>query len=52
MTLGVVDAAQAQVGTDLTLVWGEPQGGALSAPWLEPHRQMDIRATVTTVHED
>ena len=52
MTLGVVDAAQAQVGTELTLVWGEPQGGALSAPWLEPHRQMDIRATVTTVHED
>ena len=52
MTPGVVDAAQAQVGTDLTLVWGEPQGGALSAPWLEPHRQMDIHATVTTVHED
>lgn len=52
LTLGVVEPTHAQVGNELTLVWGEPRDGALSAPWLEPHRQMDIRATVTKVHED
>lgn len=52
LTLGVVAPEHAQVGRELTLVWGEPEGGALSAPWLEPHRQVEIRATVTRVHED
>jgi len=52
LTLGVVDPAHAQVGQQLTLVWGEPESGGLSSPWLEPHRQVEIRAMVTTVHED
>jgi hypothetical protein len=30
----------------VSVVWGEPDGGAKSFPWLEPHRQMEIRATV------
>ena len=29
----------------VSVIWGEPEGGAKS-PWLEPHRQMEIRATV------
>jgi vanillate/3-O-methylgallate O-demethylase len=28
------------------LVWGEDGGGARSAPWIEPHEQVEIRATV------
>jgi vanillate/3-O-methylgallate O-demethylase len=28
------------------LVWGEEGGGAKSAPWIEPHVQVKIRATV------
>jgi len=46
LSLAVVDAEHAAPGTELTVVWGEPEGGAKSEPWLEPHRQVEIRATV------
>ena len=46
LSTAVVDAALAAPGTELSVLWGEPEGGALSRPWIEPHRQMKIRATV------
>jgi vanillate/3-O-methylgallate O-demethylase len=33
-------------GTEVVLVWGENGGGKRSAPWIEPHEQVRIRATV------
>jgi glycine cleavage system aminomethyltransferase T len=46
VSLGILDPAHAQLGTELTLVWGEPNNGARSSKWLEPHRQVEVRATV------
>ncbi len=46
LSVAVVEPELAAPGTELTLIWGEPDGGAKSAPWLEPHRQVEIRATV------
>ncbi len=43
LALAVVDRSYATPGTELTLVWGEPDGGT-SKPTVEPHRQMEIRA--------
>jgi vanillate/3-O-methylgallate O-demethylase len=46
LSLAVLEPELAEPGTRVTVVWGEPDGGAKSAPWLEPHRQVEIRATV------
>jgi vanillate/3-O-methylgallate O-demethylase len=46
LSLAVVSAEFAEPGKRVTVVWGEPEGGAKSRPWLEPHRQVRIRATV------
>jgi vanillate/3-O-methylgallate O-demethylase len=46
MSLGSVDEAYSKPGTEVTFVWGEEGGGAKSAPWIEPHHQVTIRATV------
>ncbi len=46
MSLGSVDSAYSGPGTEVVLVWGEEGGGAKSTPWIEPHRQVNIRATV------
>ncbi|MDX5411426.1 MAG: aminomethyl transferase family protein [Rhodobacterales bacterium] len=46
MSTAVIDAEHAVPGTKLTLVWGEPDGGAKSAPWIEPHRQVKVTVTV------
>lgn len=46
VSLGVLDPKHAALGSELTLVWGEPDGGARSRRWLEPHRQVEVRATV------
>jgi len=46
LSLASVDDAHAEPGTDVTLVWGEDGGGSRSAPWIEPHVQVQIRATV------
>lgn len=49
LSLAVVDPAFAEPGTRVSVVWGEPDGGAKSHPWLETHRQVEIGATVAPV---
>ncbi|MDY6945140.1 MAG: aminomethyltransferase family protein [Pseudomonadota bacterium] len=44
LSLGVVDAS-VSVGDELTLLWGEEQGGTRK-PTVEPHRQCEIRVKV------
>ena len=48
LTLAVLDAEQAEPGTEVTLVWGEPDGGS-AKPTVEPHVQAEIRAVVCPV---
>jgi vanillate/3-O-methylgallate O-demethylase len=43
-TLGILDPKFAAPGTEVTFVWGEPE--SRRSKYLEPHRQMEIRATV------
>jgi len=45
VSLAVLEAAHAQPGTEVTVVWGE-DGGASSKPTVERHAQVEIRATV------
>jgi glycine cleavage system aminomethyltransferase T len=45
LSLGVVDSAYGEPGTEVTLIWGE-EGGGSSKPTVERHRQVEIRATV------
>lgn len=45
LSLAVVEPEYAKPGARVSVLWGEPDGGAKS-PWLEPHRQMEIGATV------
>ncbi|WP_174296922.1 aminomethyl transferase family protein [Sphingomonas bacterium] len=45
VSLAVVDAEHAAIGTEVTLVWGEPDGGSRK-PQVERHRQFEVRATV------
>ena len=42
LTLAVLDAAHAEPGTEVTFVWGEPDGGS-SKPTVERHVQTEIR---------
>jgi vanillate/3-O-methylgallate O-demethylase len=46
LSLAVVEPEYAEPGTRVSVLWGEPEGGAKSSPWLEPHRQVEIGATV------
>jgi vanillate/3-O-methylgallate O-demethylase len=46
-SLGMVDEADAIDGNELTLIWGEPDGGS-EKPTVERHVQMPIRVTVST----
>lgn len=46
VALACVDEAHAAEGTELQLLWGEPDGG-LSRPTVEPHVQMKLRGTIT-----
>jgi glycine cleavage system aminomethyltransferase T len=48
LTLAVVDAPYAKPGTEVTLVWGEENGGT-AKPTVEPHAQREIRAVVSPV---
>jgi hypothetical protein len=48
LTLAVLDAEHAEPGTEVTLVWGEPDGGS-AKPTVEPHVQFEIRAVVCPV---
>jgi syringate O-demethylase len=45
LSLATVDVAEAAPGTELTLVWGEENGGTRK-PTVEPHRQIELRVTV------
>jgi syringate O-demethylase len=46
LTLAVLDKEHAEPGTEVTLIWGEPDGGT-SKPTVEPHVQKEIRAIVS-----
>jgi len=46
LTLAMVDEAVAEPGTEVVLLWGEPDGGTRK-PTVEPHVQTEIRATVS-----
>jgi syringate O-demethylase len=48
LTLAVLDAEHAEPGTEVTLVWGEPDGGT-AKPTVEPHEQVEMRAIVSPV---
>ena len=48
LTLAVLDPEHAEPGTEVTLVWGERDGGT-SKPTVEPHEQVEIRAIVSPV---
>lgn len=48
LSLAMVDEAYAQPGTELILVWGEPNGGSRK-PSVERHVQTEIRVTVGPV---
>src|ERR1700730_7171372 len=48
LSLGVVDVAHSEPGTQVTLVWGEEERGA-TKPTVERHTQAEIRATVASV---
>ena len=45
LSLAIVDAALAEPGTEVTVVWGEGGGGS-TKPTVERHRQVELRATV------
>jgi len=47
LSLGVVDP-DVEIGTELTLVWGEENGGSRK-PTVERHRQAEIRVVVSPV---
>lgn len=48
LTLAMVDPEFAEPGTQVSLLWGEPNGGTRK-PTVEPHIQTEIRATVSPV---
>ncbi|NJC06662.1 syringate O-demethylase [Sphingomonas kaistensis] len=48
LTLAMLDADHAEPGTQVTLLWGEPDGGTRK-PTVERHVQTEIRATVASV---
>jgi len=47
LSLGVVDP-DVEIGTEVRIVWGEPGGGTKKAT-VERHKQIEIRATVSSV---
>jgi glycine cleavage system aminomethyltransferase T len=48
LSLAVIDGEHAEPGTEVTLVWGEPDGGT-AKPTVETHVQTEIRAIVSPV---
>ena len=48
LSLGFVEEKYAKPGTQLTLVWGEENGGTRK-PTVEPHVQTELRAIVSPV---
>jgi len=52
ISLAIVAAEHAETGTELSVVWGEPEGGT-AKPTVERHRQVTLRAEVQPwpIHE-
>jgi vanillate/3-O-methylgallate O-demethylase len=48
LSLGILDNEHAEVGTQVTIVWGEENGGS-SKPTVDRHKQFELRATVGPV---
>ena len=48
LSLGIVDIAHSEPGTQVTVVWGEEARGS-TKPTVERHQQVEIRATVASV---
>ncbi len=48
LTLAMVDAEFAEPGTEIDLIWGEPDGGT-TKPTVEKHRQITITGVVAAV---
>jgi glycine cleavage system aminomethyltransferase T len=48
LTLAILDAPHAVPGTEVTFVWGEPDGGTRKVT-VEPHKQVEIKAVVSPV---
>jgi syringate O-demethylase len=48
LTLAILDKEHAEVGGDVTFVWGEQPGSGTKVT-VEPHVQMELRATVAPV---
>jgi glycine cleavage system aminomethyltransferase T len=48
LTIAVLEPQYAEPGTEVTLLWGEENGGTRK-PTVERHRQMEIRAIVSPV---
>jgi glycine cleavage system aminomethyltransferase T len=48
LSLAIVDVEHSEPGTEVTLVWGEENGGS-SKPTVERHKQVEVRATVGPV---
>ncbi len=48
LTLAIIDPEYAEHGNELTLIWGEENGGT-SKPMVERHAQKEIRAIVSPV---
>lgn len=45
ISLATIDEADAAFGDEVTVIWGEPDGGS-AKPGVEPHVQKEIRATI------
>ncbi|HEY1701727.1 MAG TPA: hypothetical protein VGG75_18625 [Trebonia sp.] len=46
-SLAMIDEEQAVDGTEVTVVWGDPEGARLG-PTVEPHVLREVRAVVST----
>jgi vanillate/3-O-methylgallate O-demethylase len=46
-SLAAIDEAEVRDGAEVTVIWGEPDGGA-SRPTTERHVQVPVRATIST----
>ena len=48
LTLAILDPEFAEPGNEVTLIWGEPDGGT-TKPTVERHKQVEIKAVVSPV---
>ncbi|MGB3794837.1 MAG: aminomethyl transferase family protein [Alteraurantiacibacter sp.] len=48
LSLAMIDPDEVEMGKEVTLVWGEPDGGT-SKPTVEPHEQTEIKAVISPV---